>query len=76
MSTDDRLRDLLGVMEVMQQLEELTGINRETWSAVKNSTVAVNRDYLSAVCAAFPEYKMWLKSGKTAPGLGQISPLY
>jgi hypothetical protein len=59
-----------------KKLEELTGIDREKWYALRGGKRRVNEDDIEGILAITPEYALWLVSGKIAPESGQISPAY
>lgn len=57
-------------------LEELTGIDREKWYALRKGVRRANEDDISSMVKVHPEYALWLVSGETAPECGQTSPSY
>ena len=59
-----------------KKLEELTGIDRERWYALRGSKRRVNEDDIEAILKITPEYALWLVSGNIAPEVGQTSPAY
>lgn len=59
-----------------KKLEELTGIDREKWYALRGGKRRVNEDDIEGILAITPEYALWLVTGKIAPESGQISPAY
>lgn len=59
-----------------KKLEELTGIDREKWYALRGGKRRANEDDIQGMLAITPEYALWLVSGNIAPESGQISPSY
>jgi len=59
-----------------KKLEELTGIDREKWYALRKGGRRINEDDINAIVELAPEYALWLVSGKIAPESGQRSPEY
>ncbi|MNF99960.1 hypothetical protein D3C84_828790 [compost metagenome] len=59
-----------------KQLEQLSGINREKWYALRRGGRRVNEDDIKVIVELAPEYALWLVSGKIAPEAGQTSPEY
>ena len=70
----DRVRSLLETRGMPNKLESMTGIDRDTWRNVRYAKQKVNEDHITAVCEAFPEYRLWVETGHTAPDKGQICP--
>lgn len=59
-----------------KRLEELSGIDREKWYALKAKKRRVNEDDINAIVKLYPEYALWLVSGTIGPECGQRSPDY
>ena len=59
-----------------KKLEELSGIDREKWYALRKGGRRVNEDDIKVIVDIAPEYALWLVSGKIAPECGQTSPDY
>lgn len=59
-----------------KRLEELSGIDREKWYALRKGGRRVNEDDIKVIVEIAPEYALWLVSGKIAPESGQTSPEY
>jgi hypothetical protein len=59
-----------------KKLEELSGIDREKWYALRNGKRRANEDDIEAIVIIAPEYALWLASGQIAPEVGQTSPEY
>jgi len=57
-----------------KKLEELSGIDREKWYALRNGKRRANEDDIEAMANITPEYAFWLVSGRIAPESGQTSP--
>jgi len=74
MGIGDRVRGLLEIRGMPNKLENKTGIDRDTWRNVRYAKQKVNEDHINAVCEAYPEYRLWIETGKTEPNSGQVSP--
>lgn len=74
MGIGDRVRGLLEIRGMPNKLENKTGIDRDTWRNVRYAKQKVNEDHITAVCEAYPEYRLWIETGNTEPTSGQISP--
>ncbi|MDH4580276.1 DNA-binding protein [Pseudomonas sp. BN415] len=59
-----------------KRLEQLSGIDREKWYALRRGGRRVNEDDIKVIVELAPEYALWLVSGKIAPEAGQTSPDY
>lgn len=59
-----------------KRLEELSGIDREKWYALRKGSRRANEDDISVIAKLFPNYALWLVSGEVAPDCGQTSPEY
>lgn len=59
-----------------KKLEELSGIDREKWYALKAKKRRVNEDDINAIVKLYPGYALWLVSGTIGPECGQTSPDY
>lgn len=59
-----------------KRLEELSGIDREKWYALRKGGRRANEDDISSIVKIHPEYALWLASGQIAPECGQTSPDY
>ncbi|NMG35947.1 DNA-binding protein [Azoarcus sp. TTM-91] len=55
-------------------LEEQTGISARAWAHVWHGRTKPSADHLEQICGLFPEYTLWLMTGRTAPEAGQTSP--
>ncbi len=56
------------------RMESLTGIDRDTWRNIRYGKQKVNEDHIEAACNAFPQFRLWLETGRTDPESGQIAP--
>jgi hypothetical protein len=59
-----------------KKLEQLTGIDREKWYALRRGGRRINEDDIKALVELAPEYALWMVTGKIAPEAGQASPEY
>lgn len=53
---------------------EATGVNKETLVTAENGRYEPKVGLVEQVCAAFPQYTLWLMTGQVNPEGGQISP--
>lgn len=58
----------------MPWLESETGISRKRWTNIKQRGV-MRTEELEAIYAIYPEYEVWLATGREYPEAGQISPM-
>lgn len=56
------------------QLEELTGINARSWGHAYNRRTTPSIEHVEALGKLYPEYALWIMTGKTIPEAGQTSP--
>ncbi len=59
-----------------KKLEELSGIDREKWYALRKGSRRANEDDINSIVNLYPGYALWLVSGNIAPECGQTSPEY
>lgn len=59
-----------------KRLEQLSGIDRERWYALRRGSRRVNEDDIKVLVEIAPEYALWMVTGKIAPESGQTSPEY
>ena len=59
-----------------KRLEQISGIDRERWYALRRGSRRVNEDDIKVIVEVAPEYALWLVSGNIAPECGQTSPEY
>ncbi|TLX69732.1 DNA-binding protein [Pseudomonas nicosulfuronedens] len=57
-----------------KKLEELSGIDREKWYALRKGGRRANEDDIESMVKIHPQYALWLVSGQIAPEAGQTSP--
>ncbi|MCW8156577.1 XRE family transcriptional regulator [Stutzerimonas stutzeri] len=62
----------------MPQLEEMTGISRYTWSNLKNPAKSreIKAEEIEAIVKLYPQFALWIVSGRVHPECGQTSPEY
>jgi len=56
------------------KFSDATGINKETIVTTEVGRNEPKAGVLEKVCAAFPQYTLWLMTGQINPEGGQISP--
>lgn len=74
--TRDRLISLFNKERTSTWFEKETGIDRYRWGNIRNGKARVSDAEIDAVVQLFPQYALWLVTGKTAPECGQTSPEY
>lgn len=59
-----------------KEMEEKTGIDRDRWNNIRREKVVSKprAEEVEAICKLWPEYALWISTGMTEPGYGQISP--
>jgi len=73
MDIRERLLKLIEVTNKKpKELEQLTGIDRMSWSNLKRRMIRVHGEHIEAAAALWPEYAYWLVTGKTQPEVGNI----
>ena len=80
METDNitqRVREFLALNgNRYKELEEQTSVEAYRWSNLqRGSTKAVPADMLDALSRQWPQYALWLVTGRTEPQNGHLSPL-
>lgn len=48
----------------------------ERWKSVSKGAVRVSTEEIDVLVEVYPQYALWLASGKIAPDAGQVSPEY
>lgn len=52
------------------------GGDYERWKSVSKGAVRVSTEEIDVLVEVYPQYALWLASGKIAPDVGQTSPEY
>lgn len=60
----------------LDELVRASEINYSRWKNIRHKTVRVSSEELDVLVRFFPNYALWLASGKIAPECGQTSPDY
>lgn len=60
----------------LDELVRASEINYSRWKNIRHKTVRVSSEELDVLVRVFPQYALWLASGKIAPECGQTSPDY
>lgn len=72
----DRFLNLLKIEGVsMAELAEKSGTKRHRWSDIKNHKAKIRMEDFEVLSQVFPEYEVWLMTGREYPDDGQISPM-
>lgn len=72
----ERLITLFNKERTSVWFEKQTGIDRYRWGNVRNGKARITDAEIEAVVELFPQYALWLVTGKIAPESGQTSPDY
>jgi hypothetical protein len=73
-SSSDRARALIKLVGPKRASEQ--GGDYERWRNVSKGAVRVSADEIDVLVKIYPQYALWLASGKIAPEIGQTSPDY
>ena len=57
-----------------KEMEELTGIPSDRWSAFSLGRQRPTAEMIEAVCKAWPQYAFWISLGITDPENGHVAP--
>jgi len=57
-----------------KHMEELTGVKAASWKAVCEGRQRANEEHFEAIGVAWPEYSLWLLTGKAQSEIRQTSP--
>lgn len=60
----------------LDDLVRRSAINYSRWKNLRHKKVRVSTEEVEVLVGLYPEYALWLASGKTAPECGQTSPEY
>ncbi|TAL50635.1 MAG: DNA-binding protein [Methylovulum sp.] len=61
--------------ETPKSMEEKTGIDRAKWSNIKRKDpIRATEEHFEAVFKLWPEYALWIATGKANIEAGQVSP--
>lgn len=75
-SIDDRVRSLVDKTG-LDELVKKTEIGGTRWRTVRyDKRTRISTQEIEALTSIYPQYALWLASGKIAPESGQISPEY
>lgn len=59
-----------------KKLSSMSSIDHDRWLSVSKGAVRVSSEEIDVVVDIFPQYALWIASGKIAPESGQTSPDY
>lgn len=74
MTIGKRIKNILAIRGMPNKLEEMTGIDKDTWNNIKFGKQKANEEHIEEMCNALPEFKMWIGCGMMRPENGQFSP--
>lgn len=74
-SSADRARLLIKKVGP-KKLSQLSETDHSRWLNVSKGAVRVSTEEIDVLVEAFPQYALWLASGKIIPESGQTSPDY
>jgi hypothetical protein len=72
----DRLISLFDKSRTSVWFEKQTGIDRYRWGNIRTGKARLSDAEIEAVVEVFPQYALWLVTGKVAPECGQVSPAH
>ncbi|NWO04557.1 MAG: transcriptional regulator [Alteromonadaceae bacterium] len=56
------------------EFAQLIGFNKKTVESIEQAGRAPKGEMLQAICQQWPKYTLWLMTGQTDEGCGQVSP--
>lgn len=56
------------------ELAAVTNVSAAMWNHVYHGRTKPSAEHLEHICRLFPEYTLWIMTGKAAPEAGQTSP--
>lgn len=59
-----------------KKLSSISDIDHDRWLSVSKGAVRVSSEEIDVLVTVFPQYALWIASGKIAPESGQTSPEY
>ncbi|OQR29260.1 DNA-binding protein [Pseudomonas sp. T] len=59
-----------------KKLSTMSDIDHDRWLSVSKGAVRVSSEEIDVMVNIFPQYALWIASGKIAPESGQTSPEY
>lgn len=59
-----------------KKLSSISEIDHDRWLSVSKGAVRVSSEEIDVLVTVFPQYALWIASGKIAPESGQTSPEY
>lgn len=59
-----------------KRLSEMGGKNYDRWRNISSNKIRISTEEVGILAESFPEYALWLVSGRTEPGNGHRSPEY
>ena len=74
-SSADRARLLIKTVGP-KKLSQMSETDHSRWLNVSKGAVRVSTEEVDVLVGLYPQYALWLASGKTAPEIGQTSPAY
>jgi len=74
-STADRARLLIKTVGP-KKLSQLSETAYSRWLNVSKGAVRVSTEEIDVLVSTFPQYALWIASGKVIPESGQTSPEY
>lgn len=59
-----------------KHLSELGGKNYERWRNISGGKIRISTEEVGILADAFPQYALWLISGRIEPQNGHVSPAF
>nr|WP_301595888.1 DNA-binding protein [Pseudomonas nitroreducens] len=57
-----------------KKLSAISDIDHDRWLSVSKGAVRVSSEEIDVLVTVFPQYALWIASGRIAPESGQTSP--
>lgn len=73
----DKIKDraiLLVRIAGPKRLSQAGDTNHERWKNISKGAIRMSTEEISVLIDMYPQYALWLASGKIAPEIGQTSP--
>lgn len=59
-----------------RRLSDMGGKNYDRWRNISSEKIRISTEEIGILAQAFPEYALWLVSGRVEPENGHVSPDY
>lgn len=69
----DRARALIKMLGP-KKVSDLSNGDYNRWKSISKGAIRVSTEEIDVLVQIYPQYALWLASGKIAPEIGQTSP--